>query len=184
MIEKYARLFEDTGEVVDVPESEWMEVPLTTDWQSSDAKLGHKVYPQGPDAKRLIDEKFDKMHEQGKLSWSRMSTPFCFPVFVVWKTIFQGEGADRQQVRKGRVVIDIRGLNKISVTDGYPLPFQEDIIMMLRGARYITVVDGSGIFHLWRVKPADRHKFTIGTHRGAEEFNVAPMGYKGSVPYI
>lgn len=64
-------------------------------------------------------------------------------------------------------MVDIRGLDRISISDGYPLPFQEDIFGSLRGANFITVVDSSGMFHLFLVKEKDRHKFTVVSHRGA-----------------
>ncbi|KAM4060256.1 PIF1 protein [Hirsutella rhossiliensis] len=57
------------------------------------------------------------------------------PVFVVWRTA-RGE-------TKGRVVIDLRALNKVTMPDSYPLPLQEDIIQELRGAQYITAIDAS-----------------------------------------
>ena len=44
-------------------------------------------------------------------------------------------------MRKGRVVVDIRGLNKISESDAYPMPFQLNVISAVQGAKYITVVD-------------------------------------------
>ena len=46
------------------------------------------------------------------------------------------------------------------------------------------VVDCSGQFHLFLVKKEDRHKFTVISHCGAEHYNVAAMGFKGSVPYV
>jgi hypothetical protein len=55
------------------------------------------------------------------MSWSTTSTPFSFPVFVVWKTLPLGE-------RKGRAVVDLYGLNQLSRNDVYPLPLQSDII--------------------------------------------------------
>lgn len=64
-----------------------------------------------------MDEEFDKLHAQGKMDWTTEATLFGYPVFVVWRTVQK----DGQDVRKGRVVVDIRGLNKIVETDLYPL---------------------------------------------------------------
>jgi len=80
-----------------------------------------QVYPLGIKDRKHIDKTFDKLYEKERMSWSTTSTPFSYPVFVVWKTLPSGE-------RKGRVVIDIRGLNQISRIDVYPLPLQSDII--------------------------------------------------------
>jgi len=45
-----------------------MKISIVIDWQIIvDAKLAHKVYLLSRELKILIDEKFDKMHAQGKL---------------------------------------------------------------------------------------------------------------------
>ena len=36
----------------------------------------------------------------------------------------------------------------------------------------------------WQVAPEDRHKLTVVTHRGQEQFNVVVMGFKNSVSYV
>lgn len=86
-------------------------------------------------------------------------------------------------MRKGCVVIDVRGLNSISTTDAYPLPLQSDITSAVSACPYITVIDALGFFYQWRVHPGDRHKFSVVTHRGQERFNISIMGYKNSPPY-
>jgi Reverse transcriptase (RNA-dependent DNA polymerase) len=98
-------------------------------------------------------------------------------VFVAWRTVYE----DGKPDRKGRVVVDIRDLNKISVPDIYPTPIQSDI---LAGKKYITVVDAMPFFYQWRVHPEDRNRLTVVSHRGQEVFNVAVMGYMNSVAYV
>jgi len=83
-------------------------------------------------------------------------------------------------VRKGRVVVDIRGLNKITIKDAYPLPNMSDIIAAVSECPYITVVDALAFFHQFPLAEADRHKFTIVSHRGTERYRVAMMGFKNS----
>jgi len=122
------------------------------------------------------------MHVQSKMHWTKENTPFGYPVFVVWKTVY--EGPEKNPIRKGRVVVDIRGLNKITEVDSYPIPLQGDIISAVRGAQYISTVDCTGFFHQWRVQPKDSHKLTVVSHRGQESFNVAVMGYKNSPAYV
>ena len=180
--EENPRIWEDTGDTIDLPEDEWLQVPITTDWQSSSAKLGHKVYPLTPEARKLVDEKFNHMHTQGKMSWTQEPTPFAFPVFVVYKTVYVGP--DKIPKRKGRVVVDIRGLNKITISDNHPLPLQDDIVTSVQGCTFISVVDCSGQFHLFLVRRDHRQRFTVVSHRGSEHFNVAAMGFKNSVPYV
>ena len=100
-----------------------------------------------------------------------------YSVFVVWR--------DTPEGRKGRAVIDIRGLNDITKSDSYPLPLQSDVIARVAGYPYISTVDDAvGWFHQFNVKRSDRSKFTVVSHRGQEESSVALMGYKGSPPYV
>ena len=173
VLEQYEDVFTDSGTTVDIPESDWMPINLKP---GADPKPA-RVYPLSQKDRDVVDDTFNKMHEQGKMSFVTQPTRFSYPVFVVWRTLSDG-------TRKGRVVVDIRGLNQITESDSYPLPLQSDIIASLAGYRYITVVDAVGWFHQFRVKPSDRDKFTVVSHRGQEQSSVALMGYKGSPPYV
>lgn len=172
LIQAHQDLFVDQGQTVDIPEEEWMPIPLKPGATSKPAK----VYPVGHRDREVIDATFDKLHEQGKMHWSTQPTPFSYPVFVVWK--------DTPNGRKGRVVVDIRELNKITENDTYPLPLQSEIIALLLGYSYLSTIDAVGWFHQFLVARHDRHKFTVVSHRGQEESAVALMGYKGSPPYV
>lgn len=79
-------------------------------------------------------------------------------------------------------VVDIRGLNAISVTDSYPLPLQGDVITKLQDCSHITVVDGSGQFHKFLVKEEYWDRFTIISYREKERSNVALMGFRVQYP--
>ena len=161
---------------VKVPEHEWMKIPLKSDWEEKIPKTA-RIYPMGAQSRRVIDETFDKLHDQGRLEWTTQATPFSFPCFVVWTTKADG-------TRKGRAVIDIRGLNTITQTDVYALPLQETMIASVRGCKYITVLDAASFFYQWRVFTEHRHRLSVVTHRGQETFNVAVMGYKNSPAYV
>lgn len=143
-------------------------------------KLPSKVYDLSQKDREHIDQTFDELHKQGRMSWSKHPTPFGFPVFVVWRAV----QVDGQTHRKGRAVVDIRGLNFITVRDTYPLPLQGEIILSVRGCYYITIVDAASFFYQWLVAMRDRYKLTVISHRGQEYFNVAPMGFKNCPPYV
>jgi len=172
LVANFEDVFTDAGKTVDIPESQWMPIKLKTGAQPK----ASKVYPLGQKDRQVVDSTFDKLHEQGKLRFTDQPTSFSWPCFVVWR--------DTPQGRKGRVVIDIRGLNAITEDDSYPLPLQSDIIALIAGYQFISTVDAVGYFHQFRVKLEDRHKLTIVSHRGQEESTVALMGYKGSPPYV
>ena len=54
-------------------------------------------------------------------------------MFVAWRII--------NGIKKGRVVADLRVLNKTAIPDIYLLPLPETIMAFLIGKRFITVVD-------------------------------------------
>ena len=175
--ESFPNLWQDTGSTVNIPPDEWMPINI-----KEGAKVeASKVYPLGPSDREFVDNEFNKLHSQGRMQFSTEPTPHGYPVFVVWRTLHKpGE----EPIRKGRVVVDIRGLNKISESDSYPMPLQTDITSAVSGCQYIIVFDAASFFHQWLVRQEDRHKLTVVSHRGQEQFNVAVMGFKNSPPYV
>ena len=175
LVERYPKLWKDSG-FVNVPESSWLRIPLRSDWESRVSGKA-RVYPLGLKDRKIVDDTFDELHAQDRLSWTTEHTPFSYPVFVVWKDLGDGK-------RKGRVVVDIRGLNQLTVPDAYPLPLQSDMIAAVKDCNFISVIDCASFFYQWRVHPDDRPKLTVVTHRGQETFNVAVMGYRNSPAYV
>ena len=176
VLSEFAEIWEDNGGSVELPQEDWMRIPLRADWESKITGKP-KVYPLGIKDRAIVDKVFDKLQAQGRLEYTRQPTPFCFPVFVVHKTL--ANGADH-----GRPVVDIRRLNQVSVRDAYPLPSQSEIIGLISGCQYVTCVDGASFFYQWKVHPEDRYKLTIVTHRGQETFYVPLIGYYNSPTYV
>lgn len=171
IVEEFEEIWIDKGGAVELPQEDWMRLPLRTDWESKITGRP-KVYPLGIKDRAIVDEVFDKLQAQGRLEFTKQPTPFCFPVFVVHKG------------NHGRPVVDIRQLNQVSIRDAYPLPPQSEIIALIAGCPYVTCVDGASFFYQWRVHPSDRYKQTVVTHRGQETFNVPLMGYCNSPAYV
>jgi len=71
-----------------------------------------RIYPLGLRDREVVDKTFDELQRQDRIAWTERETPFSYPVFVVWKTLENGE-------RKGRVVVDIRGLNAVTIPDAH-----------------------------------------------------------------
>ena len=149
-----------------------MPIPFKTD---VNPKLS-RVYPLGEKDKNMIDITFDNLYDKGKMVWINYPTKFSYPVFVVQRDISKG--------RKGRVIVNIRGLNKIIKLDIYLIPLQSDIIAAIAGYKYIIVIDTSGYFHQFRIKLDNRYKLIIVSYRGQEQFNIAIIGYNGLLFYI
>ena len=124
--EAYSSIWGPANGVVNVPEDQWMSIPTLPEAKSEPAE----VYPLSPEDRKFVDNEFDRLHQQGKMSWTTGPTPYAYPCFVVWRTInIHGKPPER----KGRVVIDIRELNKISMFDAYPMTLQKDIISAVLG---------------------------------------------------
>lgn len=123
-----------------IPAKDWMTIPLIENWAERDKPGTAKVYRIGPKDRAQIDADFDKLHEQGRMSWSNEPTPSSFPCFVVWKINADG-------TVKGRTVVDIRALNQISVADAYPVSSQQDILARISGATHISTIDAASFFY-------------------------------------
>ena len=158
-------IWTDRGETVDIPEDQHMPIDLLPEIKYQPAR----IYPLSTKDREVVDAALDKLQKTGKVKFTTQPTPFSYPVFVVWKMI------DGKKV--GRMVVDIRGLNHITRPDTHPIPLQSDMISCVAGCLYISLVDGNGYFHQWTVKRDDRYKITVISHRGQEEFQVAPMGF-------
>lgn len=167
--EAYPELWVDKGPI-DMPEDQQMKVPLAEGWQN--AKLGCHPYPVSKRDKEVIDKKHDQLHEQGRLSWPNGVCPITIPVFVVWRKVHDEP--------RSRVVADLRPVNKWSIPDNYPLPLQADVIESCNGKRYISVMDATSFFFQFLVHKDYRDRFTYVSHRGLEQSNVAPMGFRNS----
>ena len=85
-----------------------MTIPLVENWEKKYKPGQARIYPVGKADQELIDKTFDELHRQKRLRWTTQSTPFSFPCFVVWKRVSETE-------KKGRVVVDIRALNHITM---------------------------------------------------------------------
>ena len=174
--EAFPSLWQDTGNVVNIPEDQWMEIPLVDNWKDLYKAGQARVYPVGARDKQVINEAFDKLHNQGRMEWTSTATPFTFPCFVVWKDTADGP--------KGRVVVDIRALNKITIPDAYPVPLQSEILALIMHATHISTIDAASFFYQWRVRRQHRYRLTVASHRGQETFLVPVMGFRNSPAYV
>ena len=86
--------------------------------------------------------------------------------------------------RKGRVVVDIRALNKVTMSDAYPVSSQAEILAEVKDSTFISTVDAASFFYQWWVKRHHRHRLTVASHRGQESFKVPVMGYRNSPAYV
>lgn len=165
-------LWKDEGLAI-VPPDEQMRIELVEGYQNM--RVGAKPYPWSVKDTEFGNAKMDEMHAQGRLEWQTQSTPFGSPVFIVWRQV------DGKQ--KGRLVADLRALNKAVVPDAYPLPSQEDIIRCIQGKSHLTALDASNFFYQLPIWEPHRNRMVLVSPRGLERANVALMGFKNSPSY-
>ena len=124
-----------------------------------------------------ISRMFDKLREEGRLEFTAQVRPFAYPVFVVWKMLSNGK-------RKGRPVIDLRALDELILRDAYAPPPQSEVVGMLAGCGFISVLDATSFFYQWRLHPDCRYMMTVVSHRGQESLNIPIMGCVNSIAYV
>ena len=113
--------------------------------------------------REVIDKAVDEMLEADVIRRSR--SPWSFPVVIV----------DKKDGSK-RFCVDFRKLNQVIKKNSYPLPLIDDILALLRKAKYFTSLDLKSGY--WQVakNETDKEKTDFACHRGLFEFNVMPFG--------
>lgn len=72
LVQGYPKMFRDAGGVVRIPEEDWMPIRSLLDAKPAFAR----VYPVGKEDRRLIHKEFNKLQDNGKLSWTAEPTPY------------------------------------------------------------------------------------------------------------
>ena len=81
-------------------------------------------------------------------------------------------------VRKGRIVVDIRNLNDMSLRDAYLVRSQDNIFAYVQGAKCISIMDAMRFYWQWLVSPESRWCLNIVTPFRQYTSNCAIFGYK------
>ena len=61
---EYPEIWEDKGKFIDLPQDDWMRIPLKPNWEEKVSGKA-KVYPLGSKDRQVVDDTFDKLHHQG-----------------------------------------------------------------------------------------------------------------------
>ena len=49
---------------MNLPENQWIDIPLIANWEDKFKPGNAKVYPLGPKDRKIVDEEFDRLHSQ------------------------------------------------------------------------------------------------------------------------
>lgn len=175
--DNFSLIWRNTDDIVNISESEWMLINILLEAKSD----AFKVYSLSLEDRDLVNKKFDELHAQDKINWTNRSTSYEYSVFVVWRIVHLSE---KSLLRKNRVVVDIRDLNKISKSDVYLMLLQANITFAMQNCEYISIMNCVNFFHQWSVTRANRHKLTVVSHCDSEQWNVVVMSYKNSFAYV
>ncbi|CAF1518533.1 unnamed protein product [Adineta ricciae] len=113
------------------------------------------------ETRRLIDE----FLEAGLIRES--NSPYAAPAFIV----------PRKDDRPGRLVVDYRALNRITIPDASPLPHGEDLLQELgKGYTCFSKLDLKSGYHQFRLPSVDCAKTAFVVSQGHYEYLVLSMG--------
>ena len=127
----------------------------------------------------VINEIFNKLHDQKKTYWIQSSTFYACSVFIAWWTVYKNE----KLIWKEWAVVDLKELNHATVSDAYSLFLQFNIIMSILKCKYISVMNNINFFYQWWVTVKNCEKFIIMSHCRLEIISVVLMSYQKLLLY-
>jgi hypothetical protein len=122
------------------------------------------IYALNAHELETLREWLKEMLQTGKIRRSKSSA--AAPIFFVPKP--HGRGL--------RLVIDYRGINKVTIANRYPLPLIQELQDRVGDAEVFTKLDLKNGYHLIRIKEGDEWKTAFRTRYGLYEFLVMPFG--------
>ena len=122
-----------------------------------------KHRPVNPALEPVLLEQIDKWKKHDVIEPS--CSPWSFPLVAAPK-------------KNGTIrwCVDYRRLNDITVKDTFPLPNIEDNLARLSESRVFSCVDGSGAFHVIKIRKKDRPKTAFSTPWGTFHYKRMPFG--------
>lgn len=131
-----------------------------------------KPYRLPHSQKTEIDTQIDKMLKDGIIE--ETTSEWSSPILIVPKKV------DSNGIKKWRIVVDYRLLNKNLEDDKFPLPNITEILDSLGGAVYFSHLDLSQGYYQVELEPSSRKCTAFATPKGQFQMTRLPMGLKTS----
>lgn len=128
----------------------------------------HKQYPLSPYIQEEVLKEVANLLGRDIIKEIRVS-PWRWPILWV-----------RKPSGGGRICVDARGLNKITVADAYPSINADAILRDLRQAKYISSLDMTQAFHQIPIHEDDQLKTSFSVGNRLFCYKRAIMGFKNS----
>lgn len=137
-----------------------------------------KPYPIPNIAKEFAKQEIQKLMEANIIEPS--SSSYCFPVIFVKKKPYTSD----PKLQKFRMVIDYRLLNSVTETFKICLPKINDILHLISGKSYYTVLDLKSAFFQLKLKDEDKAKLAFCCEIGNFQPTRLPFGSRNSTSYF
>ena len=140
------------------------EITLSIDTAESPPLRSHP-YRIPPKWRDDVKEQIDQLLGLGIIEVS--ASPWSSAVVTV-----------RKKTGGCRICIDYRAINQVTTPDPYQMPFIEDILDTLSGAKYMSKIDLNKGFHQIPVQQKDKAKTAFCTPWGKYQFTMMPFGLR------
>jgi len=158
LINEYKDVLINSIDDVSVAKAEPHSIELT-----NNKPIKMRPYKTSLEQSNALKEEIIKLLKHGLIEPSH--SPWSFPVILV-----------RKKNGKWRMCVDYRRLNQITIKDAYALPFIDELLESVFGAKYFSAIDLFSGFHQIPMNPRDIEKTAFTTKYGNFNFKVMPFG--------
>jgi len=130
---------------------------------TTDQPIKLKPYKLSKEHSDILKKEIISLLEKGLIIPSH--SPWSFPVLLV-----------KKKNGKWRMCIDYRKLNDITIKDSYALPFIDELISSVKGAKIFSALDLYSGYHQIPMNLNDIEKTSFTTKFGNYNFKVMPFG--------
>lgn len=127
-----------------------------------------KQYPLSPYVLSEVEKEIEQLIARDIIEPIEFS-PWRWPILWV-----------KKKSGGGRICVDARGLNKITIPDAYPTLNVDTILRNLPKAKFISCLDMTQAFHQIEIDPVDRKKTSFAVGHRFYCFKRAIMGFVNS----